>query len=45
MRSRCHRQLAELDAWLEPYRAHWAGQLDSLERHLDRTHPLPKDER
>jgi hypothetical protein len=27
----------ELDAWLEPYRAHWAGRLDALERHLSRT--------
>ena len=26
--------LMELDAWLEPYRAHWAGRLDALERHL-----------
>src|SRR5207248_11585947 len=29
--------LMELDAWLEPYRAEWAGRLDSLERHLGRT--------
>ena len=29
--------LMELDAWLEPYRAHWAGRLDALERHLKRT--------
>ena len=29
--------LMELDAWLEPYRAEWAGRLDSLERHLSRT--------
>ncbi len=29
--------LMELDAWLEPYRAHWAGRLDALERHLART--------
>src|SRR5690349_16617707 len=27
--------LAEIDAWLEPYRAFWADRLDSLERHLD----------
>jgi DNA-binding transcriptional ArsR family regulator len=27
--------LAELDAWLEPYRQFWAGRLDALERHLD----------
>jgi DNA-binding transcriptional ArsR family regulator len=26
--------LAEVDAWLEPYRAHWNRQLDQLERHL-----------
>src|SRR6188768_3890294 len=29
--------LMELDAWLEPYRAHWAKRLDALERHLQRT--------
>jgi DNA-binding transcriptional ArsR family regulator len=29
--------LMELDEWLEPYRAEWAGRLDSLERHLRRT--------
>ena len=34
--------LMELDAWLEPYRAEWAGRLDSLERHLRRTtQPIP----
>src|SRR3954468_21460622 len=27
--------LAELDAWLEPYRRLWAERLDALERHLD----------
>ena len=27
--------LAEVDAWLEPYRELWAGRLDALERHLD----------
>ena len=32
--------LAEIDAWLEPYRASWSGRLDALERHLD-----GKDER
>src|SRR6478735_7796256 len=31
--------LAELDAWLAPYREHWAGRLDALERHLERTNP------
>ena len=27
--------LAELDAWLAPYRELWSGRLDALERHLD----------
>jgi DNA-binding transcriptional ArsR family regulator len=27
--------LAELDAWLAPYRRLWAGRFDALERHLD----------
>ena len=27
--------LAELDRWLEPYRALWEGRLDALGRHLD----------
>jgi DNA-binding transcriptional ArsR family regulator len=27
--------LADVDAWLEPYRRLWAGRLDALERHLD----------
>ncbi len=27
--------LAEVVAWLEPYRQLWAGRLDTLERHLD----------
>ncbi len=29
--------LAELDAWLAPYRVHWTNRLDALEQHLDRT--------
>jgi DNA-binding transcriptional ArsR family regulator len=41
--------LMELDAWLEPYRAEWAGRLDALERHLGRTSkkttPIPKGRR
>jgi DNA-binding transcriptional ArsR family regulator len=41
--------LMELDEWLEPYRAEWAGRLDSLERHLRRTtkpiSPKPKEHR
>jgi DNA-binding transcriptional ArsR family regulator len=38
--------LRELDAWLEPYRAEWAGRLDDLERHLrNRRRPTrPNDE-
>ena len=31
--------LADLDAWLEPYRRLWAGRLDALERHLDDNDP------
>jgi DNA-binding transcriptional ArsR family regulator len=27
--------LAEVLAWIEPYRRLWAGRLDALERHLD----------
>jgi DNA-binding transcriptional ArsR family regulator len=27
--------LAEVDAWLEPYRAFWSDRLDALERHLE----------
>ncbi|TYB45256.1 ArsR/SmtB family transcription factor [Actinomadura chibensis] len=27
--------LAELDAWLAPYRRAWTSRLDALERHLD----------
>ena len=41
--------LMALDEWLEPYRAHWAGRLDALERHLQRTTrpitPTPKEHR
>ena len=29
--------LREVDAWLEPYRAHWSQTLDALERHLEET--------
>ncbi|MEX0903689.1 MAG: metalloregulator ArsR/SmtB family transcription factor [Pseudohongiellaceae bacterium] len=29
------RPLAEVDAWLEPYRQFWSGKLDALEQHLD----------
>lgn len=27
--------LAEVDQWLEPYRAFWSNRLDALERHLE----------
>lgn len=27
--------LAEVDAWLEPYREYWSGRLDAIERHLE----------
>ena len=27
--------LAEIDAWMEPYRRYWSDRLDALERHLD----------
>ncbi len=27
--------LAEIDAWLAPYRALWSGALDQLDRHLE----------
>jgi DNA-binding transcriptional ArsR family regulator len=27
--------LAEVDAWLEPYRSHWSDRLDALLRHLE----------
>ncbi|MGE5291815.1 MAG: ArsR/SmtB family transcription factor [Micromonosporaceae bacterium] len=31
--------LAEIGAWLWPYRVLWAERLDALERHLDATAP------
>lgn len=33
--------LAEVDAWLAPYRRRWEASLDALERHLD---TLPDEE-
>jgi DNA-binding transcriptional ArsR family regulator len=38
------RPLAELDAWLEPYRRQWEASLDALERHLDRTASTTKEQ-
>ena len=32
----CPAPLAELDRWLEPYRAFWDGRLTALGGHLDR---------
>jgi len=29
-------RLAELDAWLAPYRHFWSGRLDAIEAHLKR---------
>jgi DNA-binding transcriptional ArsR family regulator len=31
----CPAPLAEVDAWLAPYRAFWSDRLDALERHLE----------
>ncbi|MBP2179149.1 ArsR/SmtB family transcription factor [Amycolatopsis magusensis] len=31
----CPEPLAEIDAWLAPYRALWNSRLDALERHLE----------
>jgi DNA-binding transcriptional ArsR family regulator len=31
--------LAEVDAWLAPYRRLWAARLDALEAHLDQEQP------
>ena len=37
--------LAELDAWLAPYRRLWTERLDALEDHLDRMPDEPHEER
>ncbi len=31
-----HGELAELDAWLKPFRKFWAERLDALEDHLEK---------
>jgi DNA-binding transcriptional ArsR family regulator len=36
--------LAEVDAWLAPYRRFWTRRLDALERHLDATSNDPQKE-
>ncbi len=33
--------LAEIDAWLAPYRSFWSTRLDALERHLDEEEKEP----
>ncbi|MFG1824280.1 hypothetical protein ACGFIJ_17495 [Microbispora bryophytorum] len=33
----CPEPLAEIDAWLAPYRRLWSDGFDALERHLDTT--------
>ena len=33
--------LAEVDAWLAPFRRFWSGHVDALERHLDRMDKAP----
>ncbi|MBV9685102.1 MAG: helix-turn-helix transcriptional regulator [Solirubrobacterales bacterium] len=38
------RPLGELDAWLEPYRRAWERSLDALERHLDSTSTMTKEQ-
>ncbi len=33
------RPIAEIDAWLAPYRRLWTERLDALEQHLDESNP------
>jgi hypothetical protein len=35
----CPGPLADIDAWLRPYRRFWASHLDALERYLDTDQP------
>ena len=37
--------LAEVDAWLAPFRRFWSTHVDALERHLDRMEPTPPRKR
>ena len=37
--------LAEMDAWLAPYRQFWSDRFDALERHLDATGSDTKEDR
>jgi DNA-binding transcriptional ArsR family regulator len=34
--------LAEVDAWLAPFRRFWSAHVDALELHLDRMQPSPE---
>jgi DNA-binding transcriptional ArsR family regulator len=34
--------LMEIEAWLAPFRRFWSAHVDALERHLDRTNPVPR---
>lgn len=36
--------LVAIGDWLERYRRYWAGHLDALERHLERTHEGDSDD-
>jgi DNA-binding transcriptional ArsR family regulator len=36
--------LAEIDAWLTPYRRLWADSLDALQRHLDTMPDTPTED-
>jgi DNA-binding transcriptional ArsR family regulator len=37
--------LAEVDAWLAPFRRFWSAHVDALERHLDRMEQVPSRKR
>jgi DNA-binding transcriptional ArsR family regulator len=37
--------LAEVDAWLAPFRRFWSAHVDALERHLDRMDRVPSRKR
>jgi DNA-binding transcriptional ArsR family regulator len=38
----CPEPLADVDAWLEPYRKFWRGRLAALQQHLASDHPPPE---
>jgi DNA-binding transcriptional ArsR family regulator len=35
--------LVEIDRWVGRYRRYWAGHLDALHQHLEKTHPKPEE--